>query len=280
MILPWLIGFAGTMAYPVIASAYFSLTNYDVLTAPKWVGLANYTYLFRHDPLFWHSLGVTLTYTVVAVPLNLALSLALAMLLNLRVPGMRLLRTVYYLPTVVPQVAASMLWMFLFAPTYGIIDWALAAAFHITGPNWLSDPRWALPAFILMSLWGVGGAMVIFLAGLQSVPPELYEAAQLDGATRGQQFLHVTLPAISPVVLFNLIIGMIGAMQIFTSAFVMTQGGPDYATYFLNLSIYNNAFVYFKMGLASAQAWVLLVLVMAMTLAVFKLSSRWVFYGR
>jgi multiple sugar transport system permease protein len=243
------------------------------------VGLGNYVYLFTRDPLFWRSLGVTFTYTLVAVPLNLALALVLAMLLNLRVPGMRVLRTVYYLPTVMPQVATSMLWMFLFAPTFGVIDWALAVLFHITGPNWLSDPHWVMPAFILMSLWGVGGAMVIFLAGLQSVPPELYEAAQLDGASGIVQFVRVTLPSISPVVLFNLIVGMIGAMQIFTTAFVMTQGGPDYASYFFNLAIYNNAFVYFKMGLASAQAWVLLLIVMIMTLVVFATSSRWVFYG-
>ncbi len=279
MILPWLIGFCGLMLYPIVASAYFSLTRYDVISPPRWVGLGNYVYLFTRDPLFWRSLGVTFTYTLVAVPLNLALALVLAMLLNLRVPGMRVLRTVYYLPTVMPQVATSMLWMFLFAPTFGVIDWALAVLFHITGPNWLSDPHWVMPAFILMSLWGVGGAMVIFLAGLQSVPPELYEAAQLDGASGIVQFVRVTLPSISPVVLFNLIVGMIGAMQIFTTAFVMTQGGPDYASYFFNLAIYNNAFVYFKMGLASAQAWVLLLIVMIMTLVVFATSSRWVFYG-
>lgn len=279
LIAPWLIGFIVFMLYPVVASAYFSLTRYDVISPPHWVGLANYTYLFTRDQLFWKSLRVTFTYVVVAVPLHLVVALALAMLLNLRIRGMRTLRTIYYLPTIMPQVATAMLWLFLFAPTYGVIDWGLLAAFGIHGPDWLGSPHWVLPAFILMSLWGVGGPMVLFLASLQGVPTELYEAAQLDGASLWRQFRHVTVPMISPLILFNLIVGLIAASQIFATAFVMTQGGPNYASYFYNLALYNNAFVYFRMGLASAQAWILFVIVMVMTLVVFKFSSRWVFYG-
>lgn len=279
LISPWLLGFLLFMLYPVVASAYFSLTRYDVISPPHWVGLANYTYLFTRDRLFWKSLRITFTYVIVAVPLHLVVALALALLLNLRIRGMRTLRTIYYLPTIMPQVATAMLWLFLFAPTYGIIDWALRAGFGIHGPDWLGSPTWVLPAFILMSLWAVGGPMVLFLASLQGVPTELYEAAQLDGASPWRQFLHVTVPMISPLILFNLIVGLIAASQIFATAFVMTQGGPNYGSYFYNLALYNNAFVYFKMGLASAQAWVLLVIVMAMTLLVFRFSSRWVFYG-
>lgn len=277
--LPWLVGFCVFMVYPIVASAYFSFTSYDGISAPRWIGLANYRYLFTRDTFFWQSLRVTFTYALIAVPLGLAASLTFAVLLNFRIPGMRLLRTIYYMPTVLPQVATAMLWLFLFAPTFGVLDWVLVTVFHVPGPNWLGDPHWALPAFIIMSLWGLGGPMVIFLAALQSVPEELHEAAQLDGANALRRFWSVTIPFISPVLLFNLIIGTIGAMQIFATAFIMTSGGPDFATYFYNLDLYNNAFIYFRLGVAAAQAWILFVIIVALTAIVFKFSSRWVFYG-
>lgn len=277
-IAPWLAGFIGLTAYPILASIYFSLTQYSLLQPPKWIGVGNYATLF-HDSLFWHSLAITFIYAIIAVPLNLALAFCCALLLNLRMPFMRLLRTVYYLPTVLPVAATSMLWLFLFLPQFGIIDWVIRAFSGHDGPDWLGDPQWVMPALILMSLWGIGSAMVIFLAGLQAIPTELYEAAELDGAGVLVRTRHVTIPMVSPVVLLNLILGLIGASQTFANVYIMTQGGPNYASYFYNLYLYQNAFQYFKMGVASAQAWVMFVLVMLLTLAVFRSSARWVYYG-
>lgn len=277
-IAPWMIGFVTFTLYPVAASAYFSLTRYNVLQPPRWVGLANYVALFQ-DGLFGHSLLVTFLYAATSVPLHLVLAFGCALLLNARLPLMRVLRTIYYLPTVLPVAATSMLWLFLFLPEFGLINWLIQSVAGVTGPDWLGDPHWVLPALILMSLWSIGSAMVIFLAGLQAIPAELYEAADLDGAGVWTRARHITFPMVSPVVLLNLILGLIGASQTFVQVYIMTNGGPDYASYFYNLYLYQNAFEYFKMGLASAQAWVMFLIVLVLTAAVFRSSARWVYYG-
>ncbi|GGJ13525.1 sugar ABC transporter permease [Alicyclobacillus cellulosilyticus] len=277
-ITPWLVGFLALTVYPMIASAYYSLTDYSVLSPPRWVGFSNYVELF-HDPLFWHSVYVTAIYAVCTVFIHLTLGLFAALLLNLRVPGMRLLRTVYYLPNVLPVASASMLWIFLFLPKYGLIDSILHQVLGVDGPEWLSDPNWALPALIIMSAWSIGSAMIIFLAGLQSIPAELYEAAEIDGASSFSKLFRITIPMLTPQILLNLILGLIGALQTFVQAYMMTQGGPDYSTYLYSLYIYQNAFQSFHMGMASAQAWVLFVVVLSLTAVIFKTSARWVYYG-
>lgn len=277
-ILPWILGFLMFTLYPIVASLYFSFTNYSVLQPPVWAGLQNYAHLF-HDQLFWHSLAITGIYAVVSVPLNLLLAFCCALLLNLRLPFMRIFRTIYYLPTVLPVAATSVLWMFLFLPEFGIIDWFIRSITGLKGPDWLGNPQWVLPALVIMSVWGVGGAMVIFLAGLQAIPGELYEAAQIDGANAFRRALSITIPMVSPVVLLNLILGLIGASQTFVQPYILTGGGPNYASYFYNLYLYQNAFEYFKMGLASAQAWILFAIVLICTVLVFRSSARWVYYG-
>lgn len=273
-----MIGFAVFTLFPIVASLYFSFTQYSVLQPPQWTGLQNYSHLI-HDSLFWHSLEITVIYAVISVPVNLILAFCCALLLNLRLPFMRVFRTIYYLPTVLPVAATSVLWMFLFLPEFGVIDWAIRSVSGKAGPDWLGNPQWVLPALIIMSVWGIGSSMVIFLAGLQAIPSELYEAAQIDGAGVLRRALNVTLPMVSPVVLLNLILGLIGASQTFTQPYILTQGGPDYASYFYNLYLYQNAFEYFKMGLASAQAWFLFAVVLICTIAIFRSSARWVYYG-
>lgn len=277
LISPWLIGFVWLTAGPMITSAVFSFAEYDLLNPLRLVGLANWRYMFTQDPLFWHSLRVTLTFSVVALPAGLVLGLALALLLNAKVPGLTIWRTVYYMPSVVSGVAVAVLWNQVFNPRFGIINWMLSW-FGIRGPGWLGSPDWALPALIIMALWGVGGGMIIYLAGLQSIPTTLYEAATIDGATMWQRFTHITLPLITPVIFYNLVIGIIGTFQYFTNAFVMTNGGPANATLFYNLYLYNNTFRYQRLGYGSALAWLLLFMVLIMTGLVFRSSSAWVYY--
>ena len=275
---PWLVGFVALNLYPFAASFYYSLTQYSILSQPVWIGLENYQNLFTQDPEFWNSLGNTLYYTVFAVGLGTVLAIGMAMLLNMKVRFVSVYRTIFYLPAITPLVASSIVWIFLFNPQYGLIDAALQAI-NLPTIGWLSDPLWAKPALVIMSLWGVGGAMVIYLASLQDVPQDQLEAASLDGASKMRQFWHITLPAISPVILFNLITGMIGSFQYFTQAYVMTNGGPGDATVFYSLQIYRQAFQFFKMGYASAMAWILFVIVMVATLLIFRTSARWVYYG-
>jgi len=277
LISPWIIGFIVFTAGPMVASAYFSLTEYDVINAPKFVGLGNWAWMFTQDPLFWHSLRVTLTYAVVALPFGLVLGLALALLLNANVPGLTVWRTLYYMPSVVSGVAVSVLWSYIFNPRFGIINWILSW-FGIHGPGWLSSVDWALPALIIMGLWGVGGGMIIYLAGLQSIPTPLYEAATIDGANKWHQFWRITLPLITPVIFYNLVIGIIGSFQYFTQAFIMTDGGPANATLFYNLYLYKNTFRYSRLGFGSAMAWFLLFIVLVMTMLVFRSSAAWVYY--
>ena len=274
-ITPAMVGLVGLIAFPVLFAFYVSLTNYNFIHM-NFVGLANYTKLL-HDPLFWKSLGVTWYYVLISIPLNLAVGLALAMLLNRKIPGIGVFRTIYYLPSLVGGVAVSLLFLWLLNPNFGLINYLLSLV-HIHGPQWLFSETWVIPAMILMSLWGVGGSMLINLAALQGVPTELEEAARIDGASRARIIWHITLPMISPVILFNLILGIIGSFQIFTQAYVMTSGGPNNASMFYVLYLYDNAFEFFKMGYASAMAWIMLVMLLLLTLLVFRSSGAWVFY--
>lgn len=274
---PWILGFIFFTGGPVVASLGLSFFNWKLIRPPRFVGLENYTTMFTEDPLFWKSLQVTLTYVVIAVPLQIAFALFLAVLLNQRVRMIALFRTVFYLPSVVSGVAVSVIWLWLYQPELGLLN-DLLSRVGIKGPAWLVSERWALPALIGMSLWTVGGAMIIFLAALQDVPEHLYEAAALDGAGEWAKFRHVTLPMLSPVIFFNLILGMIAAFQVFTQPYVMTRGGPLNATMFYALYLYLNAFEFLKMGYAAALAWIMFLIIMAFTLLQFRLARRWVHY--
>lgn len=278
--LPAVIGLLWFTAYPVLASLYYSFCDYRVLTPPRWIGPANYEHLIR-DPLFYTSLYNTLYYAAFAIPGGIALALGLALLLNTGVRGLAFYRTCFYVPSVVPIVAGAVLWIWLFSPQEGAVNDLLRLVGIREGPGWLQSPEWSKPAIILWSLWNVGGSMLIFLAGLQDVPRELHEAASLDGARKWDSFRHVTLPFISPQILFALIMGLIGAFQFFTPAYVMTNGvgGPVDSTTFYSLYLFNVAFADFKMGYACAMAWVLLLLVLAATLVVLKSSARHVYYA-
>jgi multiple sugar transport system permease protein len=275
-ILPAVLGFLIFIAGPILASLYFSLTDYKIIAAPRWVGLANYARLLQ-DPIFWQSLKVTLVYAVLSLPLGLILSLSLAVLMNQKIRGISFWRTIYYLPAVIAGAAVAVLWRWILNPEFGLVN-VLLKYLGIQGPSWLQDSRWALPSLVMISLWAVGGSMVIYLSGLQGIATELYEAAEMDGATSWRRFIHVTLPMLSPVIFFNVVMGLIGAFQWFTEPFVMTRGGPSQSTLSYMLNLYNNAFQFFKMGYASAMAWVLFVLVLLLTMAVFRSSPMWVHY--
>jgi multiple sugar transport system permease protein len=274
---PWIIGFIVFTAGPMIASLFFSLCNYNVVEPLAFVGTNNYATIFARDPHFLKSLQVTLTYAAAAIPLNLVVGFIVALMLNGKIPAISLWRTLYYMPSVVAGVAVAVLWSYLFDPRFGIINWILSW-FGIRGPGWLYSPQWALPAMIVMSLWGVGGSMIIYLAGLQGIPTALYDAAQVDGANAWNRLIHVTLPMMTPVIFFNLVMGVIGTFQYFTNAYVMTQGGPVESTLFYNLYLYLNAFQFMKMGYASALAWILFLIVLLLTLLIFRSSDAWVYY--
>ncbi len=276
-ILPWLLGFLIFTAGPMLASLYLSFTKYD-LHSSQWVGTENYRRLFQEDPLFWKALDNTVRYAVFSVPLGVIGSLAIAILLNQNVRGQRLFRTLFYLPSLVPAVASALLWQWIFNADNGILNTALGVI-GIAPIEWLQNEQWTLPAFVLMSLWGVGGGrMVIFLAGLQGIPDSYYEAARIDGASPWIQFRRVTLPMLSPVMFFNVILGVIGSFQIFTSSYIMTGGGPNNASLFYALYLFRNAFEYFKLGKASALAWVLFLILLVLTFIQFRMSKRWVYY--
>jgi len=278
---PWIIGFIGLTLGPLLASIGFSFAKYGLIGEPKWVGFDNYVRIFTRDRLFYKSLGVTFYYAFGSVPLNLIFGLLLALLLNQRVKALGLFRTIYYMPAVLSGVAVSVMWAWVFNPRFGVLNWLLSLV-GIKGPGWLADPHWAMPAFIIMSLWGVGGGMLIYLGGLQGIPTDLYDAAKVDGAGRLRQFIHVTLPMLSPVLFYNLVQGVIGSFQVFTPAYVMTQGGPAYATFFYVYYLYQNAFSYGHgvggMGYACALAWILFFIIMFFTLLVLRSSSFWVHY--
>lgn len=274
---PWVLGFLIFTIGPMVASVYYSLCIYDVLTPPRFVGLANYAQLTR-DELFWQGLKVTAIYSLSSVALGILASMCIALLLNRNVKGVAFYRTLYYLPSVISGVAVGLLWMWIFNPNFGILNYLLWALFRIKGPLWIYGERTALASLILMSLWGIGGGIVIYLARLQSIPTELYEAAEIDGAGSLRRILAITLPLMTPVVFFNLLMGLIGAFQSFTQVYVMTSGGPHYATWMYVFYLYNAAFKEYRMGFASALAWVLFVILLLLTLLVFRTSSRWVHY--
>jgi len=274
---PWLLGFVLFTLGPMIASFVIAMMRWNMVAAPVFVGLENYQLAFS-DPLFWKSLKVTLIYSFASVPMGLVLGLFVAVLMNQKIPAMNVFRTIYYLPAVVSGVAVAILWQLMFNSQWGVINTLLRSVFDVKGPKWLLDESWVLPAFIVMSLWGIGGGMVIYLAGLQSVPTDLYEAAELDGAGPFKRFLYVTLAWISPVIFFNLIMGIIGSFQSFTNSYIMTSGGPNNASLFYLLYLYQNAWQYFKMGYASALAWIAFVIIMALTVVVIRSSPAWVYY--
>lgn len=276
---PWIVGFLWFVGGPIIFSIVISFTRYSVLSPPEFVGLKNYVYAFGGDALVIPSFIRTFYYALVAVPLGLLCSLLIAILLNQRLRPITLWRTLFFLPTLTPSVALALLWTWLLNPDIGLVNYLLGLV-GIAGPRWFASIEWAIPSLILVALWGsVGGAtMIIFLAGLQQVPQELIEAAEIDGAGRWAKAWHVTVPMISPVIFFNLIIGIIGALNVFDTAFVATSGGPAYATWFISLQIYTAAFRNFEMGYASALAWILAIIVFLITFIQFRLSGSWVFY--
>jgi multiple sugar transport system permease protein len=274
-ILPWIIGFLVFTLGPIVASLYYSFTAYQVVKPPVWIGLDNYRRLI-HDDLFWQSMQVTSIYVVVSVPLGLVLSFAVALLMNQQVKGLGFWRTIFYLPNLVPLVASTMLWLWIFNPEFGLLNGALER-FGIDGPLWLGSQKWALPSLIMMNLWTVGGATLIYLAGLQGIPSDLYGAVEVDGGGAWAKLKTVTIPQMTPVIFYNLVLGMIAGFQVFAQPLIMTGGGPRYSTLFVVLYLYQNAFANFRMGYASAIAWALFLVILALTVLVFRFSS-WVYY--
>jgi len=276
---PWIIGFVAFRVYPFFASLYYSFTFYPILGQPKWVGLSNYADLFG-DSRFLTSLYNTTYYALGAVPLAAVVGILLAMLLNTNVRGLSIFRTIYFLPSITPVVASAIVWLWMFDPINGVVNYLLDQV-GIHGPGWMGSPQWSKPALIIMAMWSVGGAVVIYLAALQDVPRELLEAAELDGANLLQKIRSVTLPMISPVILFNVITGLIGAFQYFTEVHVMTggTGSPADSTLMMSIYLYQSAFQFFKIGYASAQAWVLFLIVILFTALMFRISGRLVYYG-
>lgn len=279
LISPWLLGFTIFEFLPILASIYFSFTDYTMIRfPPNWVGLDNYVRLFTKEPDLPIALRVTAIYSFVTVPLHLIISMFLAMLLNQDIKAVSFWRTLYYLPSLIGGVAVSMLWLWIFTPYRGILDRFLKI-FGIPSPGWLGSKTWALPSLILMSMWGAGGNIILYLAGLQSIPTELYEAGKIDGTNRWTQFWLITLPLMTPVLLFTLVMGIIGSFQVFTQAYIMTDGGPAKATLFYVLLLYWHSFEWFNMGYGAAMSWLLFAIIMFLTLLVFKSSPAWVHYS-
>ncbi len=274
---PWLIGFFLLTLYPMVQSLYFSFTDYSLLEAPNWVGMENYAKIFTEDRLFYKSLTITILFVVISVPLKLITALLMAMFLNQKIRGMSIYRTMIYLPSLIgTSVAVAILWRNIFGRD-GMVNGFLAL-FGIKGENWIGNPDTALSTLILLVVWQFGSSMVIFLAGLKQISPELYEASAIDGASKVKQFFKITLPMLSPVILFNLVLQTIGSFQMFTQAFVITKGGPIQSTYMFALYLYQKAFAGFEMGYASALAWILLIIIAIFTAVIFFTSRFWVFY--
>lgn len=278
---PWLIGFLLFVLGPMLISLYLSFTKYAIGSTPQFIGVDNFVRaLSGKDDLFWPSMGRTVEYAFVMVPVGISLSLLAATLLNQGLKGTSIFRTLYFLPSLTPVVASAVIWRWLYQPDFGAINWLLWELGVDEGPRWLNNPQSALPSLMLIGLWASvgGGAMVIFLAGLQSVPRELHDAASIDGANAWQRFRSITLPMISPTIFFNLVIGIIAALKVFAVAVLATSGGPNYATWFFNLHLYNNAFQFFEMGYASALAWIFFLLVVTLTYLNVRWSRNWVHY--
>lgn len=277
MIAPWIIGFVVFQAGPIVGAALLSVADYSASKGITWVGLDNYAMMFE-DPLVGRTLLNTIYYTFVSAPLGLIAAFILAFFLNQKVRGVNIFRTVFFLPTIIQGVAVYMLWGWIFNPRFGLVN-NLLKLIGINGPGWIYDEKWAMPTLIIMSLWGVGWMMLIYLAGLQDIPMELYEASELDGASGWQKLRYITIPMISPVTFFLFITSIIGSMQVFAPAYVLTRGGPGYATTTIALLIYFAAFLWKRMGYAGALAMVLFVFILVVTLVQFLVAKRWVYYA-
>ncbi|NLE43315.1 MAG: sugar ABC transporter permease [Chloroflexi bacterium] len=274
--LPWTVHLLFLIGLTMLASLGISFTETDFLTKLRFVGLGNYQGLMR-DPLFWKSLRNTAYYTFASVPLSVIFALAIALLLNLKVKGLSVYRLMYYTPSIVSGVAVAIIWQYVLNPRFGLLNLGLKAI-GIRGPQWIYSQQWAMPAFIIMGVWGAGGNMLLYLAGLQGIPTTLYEAAKIDGANRWRRFWAVTVPMLSPTILFNLVGNLIGSWQIFSQSYLMTQGGPNNATLTMVLYLYNKGFQQFRFGYASAIAWVLFLIVLVFTFLLLRSSEMWVFY--
>ncbi len=276
---PWLIGFIVFFAGPILASFILSFTRWNIVGTPKWVGFSNYERILTADPFFEKAVRVTLKYALFYLPLEVIVGILVAVVLNQKLRGIGIFRTMYYMPYIVPKVAASLVWVWVLNPRYGLVntmlDWI-----GITGPNWLGDPDFVMPSIIIMALWGVGGSAVIYLAGLQNVPQQLYEAARVDGAGPIQRFVRITLPMLSPTIFFQLVLGLIGTFQTFTPAFIAAgrTGGPLQSGLFYMLYIYNRSFESMRMGYGSALAWLMTLFILIITVLVFRSSKYWVYY--
>jgi multiple sugar transport system permease protein len=277
-ILPWALGFLAFTLGPILASLILSFMRYDMILPPRFVGLAHFKELFG-DPLFYKSLYNTVYIVVLAVPLGLLSSFLIALLLNQKVGGMAVYRTLYYIPSIVPSVASASLWLYLLQPQWGLVN-GLLELFGIEGPGWLASEIWSKPAIILMMIWGSGGTMVIYLAALQDIPEALYEACQIDGGNWWAKFWHVTLPLITPTIFFTVVMSVIGTFQVFSAIFVLTDGmgSPVNSTLVYLIYLYRNAFSFFRMGYASAMAWILFVIILFLTWIQFRTASYWVYY--
>jgi len=281
-LLPWLLGLALFILGPMIASGYLSFTRYDIVNTPRFVGTKNFVEIFTKDRLFWPSVLLTFRYALIVVPFSLIGSLLAAMLLNQALRGTTWFRTFFFLPHLTPIVAAAVLWGWIFNPDVGPINhWIRTITGSPDAPGWFRDPAWAMTGLIIMAMWGAigGNTMLIFLAGLQGVPQELYDAAVVDGAGTWAKFWNVTIPMLTPTIFFNTVLGVIGALRVFAAAFVATQGGPAYATWFYSLHIYTKAFKYFEMGYASALAWIFFFVLFVFTYVQFMQSKKWVYYA-
>jgi multiple sugar transport system permease protein len=275
--LPWLINLILLTTLPVGSAVYYSFTQYNVLKPARWIGLQNYQTMLTDDPLFWTALNNTIYYAMFAVPMGLILALTLALLLNQQVPGIAFFRATFFLPSIVPVVAASVVWAWILNPEFGLIN-DLLGRLGLYRPPWLTSPQWSKPALILMSLWSIGPTTIIFLAGLQDIPRHLYEAAEIDGASAWQRFVTVTIPLLTPTIFFNLVVGVIDAFQIFAQVYIISEGGPVWSTLFYVFYLWQQGFRFFKMGYASALALVLFVIILALTLVVLYTSRHWVYY--
>lgn len=277
MAAPWLIGFVLFIAGPMVVSLYQSFTVWDMFSPPRWVGLDNFRILFQEDKDFLLSLRVTSIYAFVSVPLQVATGLILATLLNQKIRFRAAYRTIFYLPSVIGGISIAIMFRWVFGTQFGLLNNMLAMV-GIEGPSWLGDPNWVLTAFIIMSLWGSGASMLVYLGALQGIPTELYEAADVDGAGSLIKFWRITVPLVTPAILLNMVMGIIEALQEFTLPLMMTDGGPANSSMFLVLYLYRHAFQYFQMGYASAVAWVLFIYIMILTLLIFRSSNAWVYY--
>lgn len=279
-ILPWIIGLTVFTLGPILFSFYTSFTDYAMTNTPKFTGLANYRRMFTQDPLFWKSLSNTLYYVALEVPLVTILGIVIAVMLNEVLVGIRIYRTIFYLPSIMVGIGTYFLWMMMLNPSTGIVNSALALI-GIDGPSWLTNPAWTKPAIVLMKVWGVGGQMLLYLARLRSIPLEYYEAGSIDGTTMWTRIRYITLPMITPIIFYNLIIGIVGSFQIFQEGYVLSgdgSGAPANSLLFYNLYIWKQAFTYFRTGYASALSWVMFLMVLVLTLINLALSRRWVFY--